>query len=91
MDSIDRAQRYVQASIEQLNAEVAAKGLDVKKLSVALKIDYNTFRRYMNGERPMPMHTFWRALEELGLEEETFVRRARERLQAGGTGEVPTR
>ena len=82
VESTERAQQYVQASLDQLNAEIAAKGLDVKKVSVQLGIDYNTFRRYMNGERPLPMHTFWQTLSELGIDEGTFVRRVRERLLA---------
>jgi len=78
----ENARNYTKAILEQLNAEFAASGTDVKQVAAKLGIDYNTFRRYVNGERGMPMHVFWATLAALDIAEDVFVRRARERLDS---------
>jgi transcriptional regulator with XRE-family HTH domain len=70
-----------QGVLAQLNAEISAAGLDVKKLAVKMGADYNTFRRYMNGEREIPMHVFWAALKELGVDTGDFMREAQRRAR----------
>jgi len=75
-----QADKYTKATLEQLHAEVAAAGIDLKALAGRIGLDYNTFWRYTSGKRAMPMHVFWAALDALKIDEQVFVRRARERL-----------
>jgi len=75
----ERAAKYTEAVLAQLNAEISAAGTDVKSLAGRLQMDYNTFRRYTIGERPMPMTVLWSALEALGVDEVVFIDRAKAR------------
>lgn len=68
-----------EAVLAQLNAEITAHKHTVKSLAALIGIDYNTFRRYANGERAMPLPVFWAAIEALEIPDEVFVRRARTR------------
>ena len=81
MQNIDKAQQYQNAVLAQLNAEIAAKDQTPKSVAAALEIDYNTFRRYLKGERAIPMTILWATLETLELAEDVFVTRARQRFQ----------
>lgn len=67
------------AILEQLLAEVAAQGKTVKSVAGVIGMDYNTYRRYVQGERDMPVDVLTRTLEVLHLDYPTFLARARER------------
>lgn len=82
MNAQDRAEALTRAVIEQLNAEIAAKGQTVKSVAILLGRDYNTYRRYLTGERPLTTSTLWATLEALGVDEAVFMRRARERYES---------
>ena len=77
----ERASAYTSAILEQLNAEIAAQGSNVKALAKLMGMDYGTFRRYTEGVRPMPITKLWQALDALGIEYGVFIRRASERLE----------
>lgn len=79
MPNNDRARTYTEAVLAQLNAEIAAHDTTVKDLAGELGMDYNTFRRYTKGERDMPMPVLWDAIAALGIDELTFITRAKER------------
>lgn len=79
MELQERARKYTESVLAQLNAEISAAGSDVKSIAGRLKMDYNTFRRYTIGERPMPMHVLWAALEVLEVDEVAFIDRAKAR------------
>lgn len=70
------------AMLIQLNAEVKAHGYTSSSLARALKLDRNTFGRWMNGERAMSLPTFVAVLNQLGVDPATFMARARDRMPA---------
>jgi transcriptional regulator with XRE-family HTH domain len=82
VNNSDRAKAYQDAVLAQLNAEIAAHDHTIRSLAVAMDIDYNTLRRYMLGERSIPMTTLWAVLGTLEVEEGTFMARAKERFQS---------
>jgi hypothetical protein len=70
----------------QLRAEIA--GSPYKKiapfaraLDEVVKTDPTTFFNRVSGKSPMPMETLFAALDLLGLDFDTFVKRAMERLE----------
>lgn len=65
--------------LAQLQAEIAAHQETVKSVALAMGRPYVTFRRYVIGERPMPADDLLDALDVLGLDYATFMRRAGER------------
>ena len=71
-----------EAILDQLRAEISAHGTTVKDTATVMEIDYWTFRKYVKGERDMPLDVLTRALDALGLDYPTFVRRASGRLSA---------
>jgi hypothetical protein len=64
-----------EAILEQLRAEIAIRS-NVKAIAEAMGIDYWTFRKYVNGERELPLDVLTRALAVLGLDYPTFASRA---------------
>lgn len=68
--------------LTQLRAEISAADMTVTSVAGALEMDYWTFRKYVKGEREMPLDVLTRALEVLGVDYPTFVRRASGRLGA---------
>jgi len=81
LNDAERAEQYQDAVLGQLNAEMSAKGYNVKTLAAAVGKDYNTFRRWMNGEREIPIRMLWRTIAALGVPAEVFTDRARRRLE----------
>lgn len=75
-----KAEAFAQAMLDQLNAEIGASGYTIKSLAKAEGRDYNTFRRYVKGERPMPMIDLWSAIDRLGIDQVEFARRALDRV-----------
>lgn len=82
MDKHERAQKRQDAVLAQLQAEIAANGHTMKSLAAEVSKDYLTFRRYVKGERPMPMNVYWDTLDALGIPEEVFIARVRERFES---------
>lgn len=65
-----------EAILEQLNAEIAARGQSIKSVSAALGYDYNTFRRWMNGEREIKIGTVIEVVDLLHVDRAVFFARA---------------
>lgn len=82
MNAQDHAEALQQAVLDQLNAEIAAKGETVKSVALLLERDYNTYRRYLTGERLLPTTMLWATLDALGVDEGVFMRRARDRYDS---------
>lgn len=81
MQTDDTIQRYLVAVLAQLNAEIKAAGYSEKSLAAVIGISYGVFRRYLRGERPLPMSVYWTILDALALDETVFVGRARARFE----------
>lgn len=64
----------------QIRVELAERELDQKGLAAELGIESATLSRYMNGHRSMPMPTFFRVAEVLGLSPRVLMERAEARL-----------
>ena len=82
MDKRIRAEAYTQAILDQLNAEIGASDYTIKSLALALDHDYNTYRRWANGERPMPMVVLWASIDQLGIPQLVFAQRAQDRFES---------
>lgn len=76
-----RAAAYTESLLRQLAIEITAADTTVKDLAGRLGRDYNTFRRWANGERDMPLHVIVEAAVALGVEPNKFFARAAERMQ----------
>lgn len=68
------------AIIDQLNAELGASGMTMKKLAAAIGRPYDSTRNYLKKERSMPLGIFIECAAALGLEPVAVITRARERL-----------
>jgi transcriptional regulator with XRE-family HTH domain len=65
--------------LAQLEAEMAAHGLTMKDVAEQTGRPYNTFRRYVKGERAMPADDLLDSLDAIGVGYADFMRRAAER------------
>lgn len=82
MTTEDRAGDFAQAVLDQLSAEIAAKGYTVKSLAAEMGRDYNTYRRWIIGERPMPVNALWATLDTLSVDGAVFMRRSQDRFES---------
>lgn len=69
------------AIIDQLNAELGASGMTVKKLAIAIDRPYDSTRNYLKKERSMPLVVFLECAAAIGIEPVEVISRARVRLQ----------
>lgn len=74
----DTRRPMTEAILEQLRAEIAIRS-NVTETARAMGIDYWTFRKYVKGERELPLDVLTRALEALDLDYSTFLARAASR------------
>lgn len=79
MPKSERAQKLAQSVLAQLNAEITAAGTDVKSVAARMGSDYNTIRRYLIGERKLPMGVLWEIADAISLDPTTLIARAKER------------
>jgi hypothetical protein len=75
------SQRQQDAVIAQLNAEIAARDETVKSIAERGGYSYGSYRRYLSGERSIPMTVYWHTLELLKLDEAVFHARVKDRLE----------
>ena len=73
-------ERLEAALSTQLRVELVERGMDQKDLAAALGIESATLSRYLKGHRSMPMPTFFRTAEVLGLSPRELMERAEARL-----------
>lgn len=70
-----------QAALDQLNAEIAARGQTAKSVAGVLEMNYDTFLRYVSGKREMPPDVLNNALDVLHLDAGVFWARAVDRYR----------
>lgn len=68
------------AVLTQLEAEIAAQHYSLSSLARAIEVDRNTLRRWVKGEREMPLTVLETILAQLKLDPAVFMTRARDRL-----------
>lgn len=73
----DRFSRYVG---EQIRGEASIRGLSVSELARLMSIDRVTLRRYLIGERSLPMPVLYDAARAIGIAPEVIVDRADRRM-----------
>lgn len=69
------------AIIDQLNAEIAAAGLNMKALAERVGRPYDSTRNYLRKERAMPVLIFIELTSALGLTPDELIQRARQRIR----------
>lgn len=72
--------RLEAALAHQIKVELVERGMDQKDLAEAVGIERATMNRYMTGKRSMPMPTFFRVAEVLGLTPQALMQRAESRI-----------
>jgi len=72
--------RLEAALTTQIKVELAGLDMDQKDLAAAIGIERATLSRYMTGKRSMPMPTFFKVAEALGLTPQTLMQRAEARV-----------
>lgn len=83
MDVSEQAAQTTAAVLAQLAAEITAHGFTVKSLAAETGRDYNTYRRWVIGEREMPLPVLMQSLQTIGVSLEVFMQRAADRLARG--------
>jgi plasmid maintenance system antidote protein VapI len=68
----------------QIKVELLERGLDQKALAEMVEINRVTMSHYMTGKRSMPMPTFFKVAEALGLTPQTLMQRAEARIPQEG-------
>ena len=72
--------RLETALAKQITIELVERDMDQKDLAAAVGIERATLNRYMTGKRSMPMPTFFKVAEVLGLSPQALMQRAEARL-----------
>jgi Helix-turn-helix. len=74
-------ERLEAALSKQIAVELVERDMDQKDLAEAVGIERATLNRYMTGKRSMPMPTFFKVAEVLGLSAQVLMQRAESRIQ----------
>jgi transcriptional regulator with XRE-family HTH domain len=75
-------ERLEAALATQIKVELVERSMDQKDLAEAAGMDRVSLSRYMTGKRSMPMPTFFKVAEALGLSPRVLMERAEARLQS---------
>jgi transcriptional regulator with XRE-family HTH domain len=73
-------ERLETALSTQIKVELAERGMDQKDLADAVGVERATLSRYMTGKRSMPMPTFFKVAEALGVSPRVLMERAEARI-----------
>lgn len=84
MVSMGYAEALEAAVATQIKIELIERGMDQKALADAVGIERATLSRYMTGKRSMPMPTFCKVAEVLGLTPVALMQKADDRIQREG-------
>ena len=68
------------AVLLQVKAEIRAHDESITSVARKLGRNYDTIRRYVMGEKDIPVDVLWSILDVLDVDPEVFMRRARDRL-----------
>jgi transcriptional regulator with XRE-family HTH domain len=74
-------ERLEAALSTQIKVELAGRGMKQSDLAVAVGIEPATLSRYMQNKRPMPMPTFFKVAEALGVSAQVLMERTEARIQ----------
>ena len=74
-------ERLEAALATQIKVELADREMEQRDLANAVGIESATLSRYMTGKRSMPMPTFFKVAETLGLSPQVLMQRAEARVQ----------
>lgn len=74
-------ERLEAALSTQIKVELVERGMNQKDLAEAVDIGRPALNRYMNGHQSMPMPTFFKVAEVLGLSPRVLMQRAEARVQ----------
>ena len=77
-------ERLEAALATQIKVELVERGMDQKDLAEKVGIERATMNRYMTGKRSMPMPTFFRVAEVLGLSPRELMAAAEARIARPG-------
>lgn len=75
-------ERLEAALATQIKVELADREMEQRDLADAVGIESATLSRYMTGKRSMPMPTFFKVAEVLGLAPQILMQRAESRVPA---------
>jgi plasmid maintenance system antidote protein VapI len=64
----------------QIKVELVEHDMDQKDLAAAIGIESATLSRYLRGHRNMPMPTYFKVAEALGLSPQVLMQRAEARV-----------
>lgn len=64
----------------QIKVELAEREMEQKDLADTVGIESATLSRYLTGKRSMPMPTFFKVAESLGLTAQELMQRAEARV-----------
>lgn len=74
-------QRLESALSTQIKVELVERDMDQKDLAAAVGIGRPALNRYLKGHQSMPMPTFFKVAEVLGLTPRVLMQRAEARIQ----------
>jgi len=69
------------AIAKQIVIELVERDMDRQDLADAVNIEPATLSRYLNGKRSMPMPTFFKVADVLGISPRVLMERAEARIQ----------
>ncbi len=75
------AELFEAAMITQIKVELIERGMEQKDLADKVGINRTTMSHYMTGKRSVPMPTFLKVAEALGVAPGTLMDRADARVQ----------
>lgn len=74
-------ERLEAALAVQIKVELAERGMEQKDLAERVGINPVTMSNYMTGKRSMPMPTFFKVAEVLGISAKALMERTEARIQ----------
>lgn len=73
-------ERLEAALATQIKVELVERGMDQKDLAEAVGVGRPAINRYLKGHQSMPMPTFFKVAEVLGLSPQVLMQRAEARV-----------
>jgi transcriptional regulator with XRE-family HTH domain len=81
VDNREQYETFSSAVLAELSGAIKAAGMNVTALAKRIDMDYNTLRRYINGEREIPMVVLYAVIDQLPIDEAELFKRARARFE----------
>jgi len=77
------AERYEAALATQIKVELVERGMTQKDLAEAVGVGRPAMNHYLKGHKSMPMPTFLKVAEALGITPPALMQRIADRVQLG--------